>query len=167
MTTIEAAHPHTTGKGAGYEPTQAESVLARLSPHSPRPQRSNAELQALRMARFASATSRTPRPRVGIYALVNAGQDPAPRLAMARALVTQHDWLPDDAAAVDSTGMTDPATRPQLARLLAALARGDIDGMVAASKADFTHLNDYYEDVLHQVHACGGFLALATPETSI
>ncbi|MGX1759400.1 hypothetical protein ACWIG5_21210 [Streptomyces lydicus] len=153
-----------------YEPTQTETVLARLSPRSTRfPARrhmTNADLQALREAGLASVISSQPRPRIGIYAMVRDGQDPAVRLAVARGLVLRHDW-PEAQASVDFTGMTDPATRPQLARLLDAVDRRAIDGIVAMSRTDLTHLNDYYEETLRRIHARGGFLALATAETDI
>jgi hypothetical protein len=150
-----------------YEPTQAEIVLARLSPHGVRTHLSDAELQAMRLAHLTAATNRTPRPRVGIYTMVERGQDPAPRLAIVRALAVQHGWTQPETPHVDFTGMTDPATRPQLARLLTALEVGEIDGVAAASRTDFTHLGDFYEDFLHQIHARSGFLALASPETGI
>ncbi|MFF7705427.1 hypothetical protein [Streptomyces lydicus] len=156
-----------TSRHAGYEPTQAESVLARLSPHCRRPQKADSELQALREARLALRISGTPRPRVGTYTMVNPGQDPAPRLAVARALAAQHNWPQAATPAVDFTGMTDPATRPQLARLLASLADGEVQGIVATSRTDFTHLNDFYGEVLDKIHDRGGFLALATREIDI
>lgn len=149
------------------EPTQTESVLARLCAHSARPNKTDAELQALREAGLSSAISRTTRPRIGIYTMVKAGHDPAVRLAVARGLAVRNDWHLEQAPAVDFTGMTDPATRPQLARLLDALERGVIDGIAAMSRTDFTNLNDYYEDLLQRIHGRGGFLALATTETDI
>ncbi|WDT53518.1 hypothetical protein [Streptomyces sp. G7(2002)] len=149
-----------------YEPTQTETVLARLCSRS-RPQKTGADLQALRQAGLAAAISRNPRPRIGIYTMVRAGQDPAVRLSVARGLAVRNNWPVEQCPKVDFTGMTDPATRPQLARLLDAVERGGIAGIAAMSRTDFTNLNDYYEDLLQQVHVRGGFLALATPETDI
>lgn len=147
--------------------TQTETVLARLIPRCIRPPKSTAELQAIREAGLASAISRTPRPRIGIYTLVQAHQDPALRLAVARGVALRAGWLLERAPAVDFTGMTDPFTRPQLARLLDALDRDRIDGIAAMSRTDFSDRNGDYEDVLRRIHARRGFLALATTETDI
>ncbi|WP_433855249.1 hypothetical protein [Streptomyces kronopolitis] len=160
---------HSTGTATPtrYEPTQAETILTRLSPHSTRLHKTDADLQALREAGLASAISHNPRPRIAIYAMVREGQDPAVRLAVARGLAVRNYWPLAQAPAVDFTGMTDPATRPQLARLLASLDRRAITGIVTMSRADVTHLNDYYEETLRRIHARGGFVALATAETDI
>ncbi|WP_432141136.1 hypothetical protein [Streptomyces sp. bgisy084] len=148
-------------------PTQVETVLARLVPRCVRRAKTNADLQAIREAALASAINRTPRPRIGIYTMVQAHQDPAVRLAVARGLAVRNGWLLERAPAVDFTGMTNPATRPQLARLLDALDRDDIDGIAATSRTDFSDLNGDYEDALQRIHARRGFLALASTETDI
>ncbi|MFI7095393.1 hypothetical protein [Streptomyces lydicus] len=150
-----------------HDPTQIETVLARLVPRYIRPQKTNAELQAIREAGLAAAISRTPRPRIGIYTMVQAHQDPAVRLAIARGVAVRTGWLVERAPAVDFTGMTDPVTRPQLARLLDALDHDEIDGIAAMSRTDISDLNGDYEDVLQRIHARRGFLALATTETDI
>ncbi|MEU8782013.1 hypothetical protein [Streptomyces sp. NPDC048637] len=150
-----------------HDPTQIETVLARVVPGCIRPQKTIAELQAIREAGVAAAISRTPRPRIVIYALVQAHQDPAVRLAVARGMAVRNGWLLERAPAVDFTGMTDPVTRPQLARLLDALDHDDIDGIAAMSRTDFSDLNSDYEDVLRRIHARRGFLALATTETDV
>ncbi|WP_406220891.1 hypothetical protein [Streptomyces decoyicus] len=147
--------------------TQIETVLARLVPRCIRPQKSNAELQAIREAGLAAAISRTPRPRIGIYTMVQPHQDPAVRLAVVRGLAVRNGWLLERDPAVDFTGMTCPVTRPQLARLLDDLAHDDIDGIAAMSRTDFSDCNGDYEDALQRIHARRGFLALATTETDI
>ncbi|MCL7493067.1 hypothetical protein M8I34_16810 [Streptomyces sp. MCA2] len=98
---------------------------------------------------------------------MQAHQDPALRLAVARGVALRAGWLLERAPAVDITGMTDPFTRPQLARLLDALDRDRIDGIAAMSRTDFSDRNGDYEDVLRRIHARRGFLALATTETDI
>ncbi|GAA2313359.1 hypothetical protein Scani_79360 [Streptomyces caniferus] len=150
-----------------HDPTQIETVLARLVPRCIRPPKSTAELQAIREAALAAAISRTPRPRIGIYTMVHAHQDPALRLAVARGMAVRNNWLLERAPAVDFTGLTAPVTRPQLARLLDALDHDDIDGIAAMSRTDLSDLNGDYEDVLRQIHARRGFLALATTETDV
>lgn len=102
--------------------------------------------------------------RVARYALVRAGRDPADRLA-------QVSRLPDGWEVAlttwDATGMTDPATRPQLARLLHAIRVGDLNGLIAPSRTDISAFPDIYEDTLRTIHACGGFLALVRDETEL
>ncbi|MGA5266261.1 hypothetical protein [Streptomyces lydicamycinicus] len=156
-----------TATRARYEPTQIETVLARLAPRALRSQKTDAELQALREAQLTTAVSRTPRPRIGIYTMVQPHQNPAVRLAVVRGLAVRNGWLLERAPAVDFTGMTDPVTRPQLARLLDDLDHDDIDGIAAMSRTDFSDCNGDYEDALQRIHARRGFLALATTETDI
>lgn len=165
MTTYRYATETATRRES--EPTQTETVLARLASRALRLSKTDAELQALREARLASAISRTPHPRIGIYTMVEDHQDPAVRLAVARGLAVRNNWSVEREPNIDFTGMTDPGTRPRLAHLLDALERSDIDGIVAMSRADFSHVNDHYEDVLRQIHTADGFLALATTETGI
>ncbi|MDX3204770.1 hypothetical protein ABZZ79_22355 [Streptomyces sp. NPDC006458] len=102
--------------------------------------------------------------RFGLYVLVNPQQDPAPRFAVVQALATRHEWTAA-IRAVDFTGPTDPATRPQLARLLAALRQREIHGIVAASRVDISDDDQEYEAVLHQMRALHAGLALACRET--
>ncbi|BDH15337.1 GntR family transcriptional regulator [Streptomyces hygroscopicus] len=156
-----------TATRARYELTQIETVLARLAPRALRSQNTDSELQALREAQLTSAVSRTPRPRIGIYTMVQPHQDPAVRLAVVRGLAVRNGWLLERAPAVDFTGMTCPVTRPQLARLLDDLDHDDIDGIAAMSRTDFSDCNGDYEDALQRIHARRGFLALATTETDI
>jgi hypothetical protein len=104
--------------------------------------------------------------RVGRYTLVGPHQNPADRLAQTRAVVLRHGWQ-DIVTAVDTTGMSDPAIRPQMARLCTALCRGEIDGIVAVSQVDVSAYPDVYAHTLATVRARGGFLALAHSETSL
>ncbi|MET7490284.1 hypothetical protein [Streptomyces sp. NPDC005538] len=103
--------------------------------------------------------------RVGRYTLIEPGQDPAERLAQTQAVVTRRRW---EAAVVtwDSTGMTDPALRPQLARLFTAICHGEIHGIVAASRTDISAFDEVYESTLAAIRARGGFLTLARSETT-
>ncbi|MEU7205493.1 hypothetical protein [Streptomyces sp. NPDC045470] len=103
--------------------------------------------------------------RVAPYALIRPGQDPAARLAQARAVIVRAGWQAVTPA-VDTTGPTDPATRPELERLFAAVARGELDGLVAASRTDISPYDAPYEAALRRLRDCGGFLALALDETA-
>ncbi|MFH8350110.1 hypothetical protein [Streptomyces sp. NPDC018045] len=123
-------------------------------------------LRGLREAYFAAVTAGLERPpRVGLYVLVDDGQDPAPRLATAHGLATVKNWS-ITWRTFDCTGLTDPATRPQLARACHAVARGEIDGLVIASRTDISPYDDHYETALRRLRARGGFLAPALPETA-
>ncbi|MFD3905698.1 hypothetical protein HXS80_05755 [Streptomyces sp. CB04723] len=98
------------------------------------------------------------------YALVRTGGDPADRLA-------QISHLPDGWEAAittwETTGMSAPSTRPQLARLLHAIGSGELNGLIAPSRTDISVFPDIYEDTLRTIHACGGFLALVRDETEL
>lgn len=104
--------------------------------------------------------------RVGRYALVESRQDPAARLAETQSVVHRHGWQAP-ITTYDSTGMTDPVARPQLARLCAEIRRGEIHGIVAASRMDISGFHSVYADALTIIRAYGGFLALARPETTV
>ncbi|MFI2791083.1 recombinase family protein [Kitasatospora sp. NPDC018614] len=101
--------------------------------------------------------------RFALYVQVGARQDPAARLATAQALATRHGWTVVDRA-VDNTGQADPATRPQLARLLAAARRREIHGVLAASRDDISDDDGMYEAMLEQIRTLGAGLALASEE---
>lgn len=101
--------------------------------------------------------------RFALYVQVGARQDPAPRLATAQALATRHGWTVVDRA-FDNTGPTDPATRPQLARLLAAARRREIHGILAASRVDISDDDGMYEAMLKQFRTAGAGLALTREE---
>ncbi|MFD6335297.1 recombinase family protein [Streptomyces niveus] len=94
------------------------------------------------------------------------GQDPADRLAAAQALAARHGWTVIDRA-FDTTGATDPPTRPQLARLLSEVHNGKIHAIVSASRTDVSVFDDQYQRVLDQLRDRGGGLALARDETSL
>lgn len=123
-------------------------------------------LRALREADLnASTRTRQTCPAVGLYVLVDKSGDPAPRLAAALAFANRAGWR-IKSRTVDSTGSTDPATRPGLARLHTAISRGEIHGIVAVSRTDFTSDDRQYEDELYRLRACGGWLALARNEVA-
>lgn len=101
--------------------------------------------------------------RIALYVLVGSRQDPAPRLASAQALATRQGWTVSDRT-FDATGPTDPATRPQLARLLAAARRREIHGILAASRIDISDNDREYEAMLEHIRTLGAGLALAREE---
>lgn len=135
-----------------------------------REETSTAQLRAVREADLNRAVERLTAActsvRVGRYTLVEPGQDPADRLAETQAVVHRLSWQAP-ITTFDSTGMTDPAIRPQMARLYAAICRGEIHGIVAVSHADISTFHSVYADTLTAIQARGGFLALARNETTI
>lgn len=122
-------------------------------------------LRAFRQACFSAVTAAIDEPhRVALYALVEPGGDPADRFAVAQA----HAARSGSEIAFrlcDSTGMTDPFTRPGLARAYAAIRRGEIHGLVAASRTDISSFDHPYEQELRRLRAVPGFLLLAHDET--
>lgn len=102
--------------------------------------------------------------RIALYVLVDSWQDPAPRLAAAQALATRRGWTVTDRT-FDVTGPTDPVTRPQLARLLAAARHRKIHGILAASRVDISDDDREYEAVLEQIRTLGAGLALVREES--
>ncbi|MGW2652160.1 hypothetical protein ACWC1D_00635 [Streptomyces sp. NPDC001478] len=104
--------------------------------------------------------------RFALYTLVGPGHDPAPRFAVAQALAARRGWTVTDRA-VDLTGPTDPTTRPQFARLLAAARRGEIHGIIAASRIDISTNDEEYEAQLACIRAAGAALALTREETAL
>ncbi|MET7606251.1 hypothetical protein ABZS96_27810 [Streptomyces avermitilis] len=125
----------------------------------------NRQLSSLRRVQL-EATLRNVQgeKRCGLYVLVNPEQDPAPRLAVVQALATRRQWTVA-IRAIDNTGPTDPAARPQLARLLTALRQREIHGIVAASRVDISDDDQEYEAMLHQMRALHAGLALACEES--
>jgi hypothetical protein len=103
--------------------------------------------------------------RVGQYTLIEPNQDPASRLAQTQAVVARRKWEAR-VTTWDSTGMTDPALRPQMARLFTAIWDGQIHGIVAASRTDISTFDEVYESTLAAIRARGGFLTLARHETT-
>ncbi|WP_189957973.1 hypothetical protein [Streptomyces alanosinicus] len=135
-----------------------------------REEANTAQLLALREAFLNRAVQRlaaTGTPvRVGRYTLVKPGQDPAGRLAETQAVVHRLSWQAP-ITTYDSTGMADPAIRPQMARLYAAICRGEIHGIVAVSRVDISTFPCVYADTLTAIQARGGFLALVRNEIAI
>ena len=101
--------------------------------------------------------------RIALYVLVGPGQDPAPRLASAQAFATRRGWTVADRT-IDLTGPTDPTTRPQLARLLAAARRREVHGILAASRVDISDDDREYGAMLDHIRTLGAGLALALEE---
>ncbi|MFF7400658.1 hypothetical protein [Streptomyces murinus] len=104
--------------------------------------------------------------RVARYSLVEPGQDPTVRLAQTQAVVCRRHWA-TSIVTFDRTGDGDPALRPQLGRLVAALDTGEIHGIVAVSRIDISPFDEHYARTLAVLCARRGFLALARSETSI
>lgn len=122
-------------------------------------------LRALRHEYLSAVTAGIEAPfRVALYVLVEPGGDPAHRLAMAQAQAARERWE-ITYRVCDSTGMTDPFTRPGLARARMAIRRREIDGIVAASRTDISPFDRLYEQELRRLRALPGFLALAHDET--
>jgi hypothetical protein len=125
------------------------------------------DLRALRRAQLQRAVGRCAgEPRFAVYVLVPEHGDPAPRLADAHGFAARQGWAVAEWA-VDVTGPTAPGTRPQLARLLAAARRGEIHGILAASRVDVSDDDREYEAVLRQLQSLGVGLALAREETGL
>jgi hypothetical protein len=104
--------------------------------------------------------------QVARYVLVNPHQDPADRLAETQAVVIRRGWQAT-ITTFDDTGVGEPSCRPQMARLCAALSRGEIHGIVAVSQVDISAFPALYANALADFRARGGFLALARRETSL
>ncbi|MFK0142689.1 hypothetical protein [Streptomyces murinus] len=131
---------------------------------------SAAELRAMREADLDRALARCARTgaavRVARYSLVEPGQDPTVRLAQTQVVVCRRHWT-TAIVTFDRTGDGDPALRPQLGRLVAALDTGEIHGIVALSRVDISPFDESYARTLAVLRARRGFLALARSETSI
>ncbi|MYR63637.1 hypothetical protein GTY54_48050 [Streptomyces sp. SID625] len=154
-----------SGARAGRPPVHTGGGLLREA-MSAQDLRALREAQLNRALQHLDASGTTVR--VGCYALVGPGGDPGVRLRETRALANRLGWAPGPRLVTyDSTGMTDPLIRPQLARLLAAIGREDIHGIVTVSRTDITDFPTAYLDVLAAVQARGGFLALARDETGL
>jgi hypothetical protein len=103
--------------------------------------------------------------RVARYALIKPGQDPADRLS--QSLSFTGNGCQTMVTAWDDTGMTDPSTRPQLARLYDAIECGRVHGIVAPSRTDISNFNSVYEDALAAIRRRGGCLVLIRDETTL
>ncbi|MFF4933263.1 recombinase family protein [Streptomyces griseofuscus] len=134
------------------------------APALPRPRTVPSHLGGLRRTQLETVLQGVAgETRVALYVLVGPRQDPAPRFAAAQALATRHGWTVAGRT-FDDTGQTDPATRPQLARLLARARRREIHGILAASRVDISDDDREYEAMLDQIRATGAALALAREE---
>ncbi|MFI5822846.1 hypothetical protein ACIA8I_27690 [Streptomyces rishiriensis] len=134
------------------------------APAPPRLYAAESRLAVLRRAQLETALRGVAgEKRFALYVLAGARQDPAPRLAAAQALATRQGWTVT-VRTFDLTGPTDPATRPQLARLLAAARRQEIHGILAASRVDISDDDREYEAMLGQIRTLGAGLALAREE---
>lgn len=146
------------------------AVLTDEEPAQPKVQARAAELRAMREADLHRALAQLAGTgtavRVGRYSLVEPHQDPADRLAETQAVTHRRRWA-TSITTFDDTEAGDPALRPQLARLFAALDAGEIHGIVAVSQVDISPFHDVYADTLTILRARRGFLALARNETSI
>ncbi|WP_051853132.1 hypothetical protein [Streptomyces aureocirculatus] len=100
------------------------------------------------------------------YTLVEPGQDPAERLAQTQAVLMRRGWT-QSIVTFDNTGNSDPAVRPQMARLFTALCDRDIHGIIAVSQVDISTFPQVYTDTLAILRARGGFLDLARDECSL
>ncbi|MGW1976560.1 hypothetical protein [Streptomyces sp. NPDC001889] len=74
--------------------------------------------------------------------------------------------LPVHRRVLDTTGDTDPRSRPGWARALQAVADGRAHGIVAASRAHVTAITGWYTDVLHWCTDQRAVLYLVRSETS-
>lgn len=138
MNTLPTTHPLGAAAHRGTLRAVGRSLLPALT-GSGRPAGRAARLRAMREADVDRALERlaaadTPV-RVGQYTLIEPDQDPACRLAQIQNAVGRRRWEAR-VTVWDSTGMTDPALRPQLAHLFTARCQGEIHGIVAASRTD-------------------------------
>ncbi|MET9083595.1 hypothetical protein ABZX77_17165, partial [Streptomyces sp. NPDC004237] len=97
---------------------------------------------------------------VALYVLVRPEQDPAGRLAVARAAAARLGFSVADVL-VEDAWRTDPGLRPRLARAHALLRQG----LVAVSRVDISPDDAPYESDLQRLHSAGAFLCLAHDET--
>ncbi|WP_331746579.1 hypothetical protein OG923_33690 (plasmid) [Streptomyces halstedii] len=144
-------------------------ALTAEAPVQPTARIDTADLRARREANLHRALARLADAgtavRVGRYSLVARHQDPTDRLAETQAVIHRRGWTAP-ITTFDEIGVADPALRPQMARLFAALDADEIHGIIAVSQADICLLRDMYAHTLAILRARGGFLALARDETS-
>ncbi|MEU6290283.1 hypothetical protein [Streptomyces sp. NPDC046988] len=123
-------------------------------------------LSALRLHILRSLTATiSGRPRVALYVLVKDSGSAADRRAIALAYAARAGF--EVAETYVDEWRASPAARFALARAYAALRRGEIDGLVAASRVDISSCDSVYEQELQRLRAADGFLALALDETRI
>ncbi|MDH6522358.1 hypothetical protein [Streptomyces sp. SAI-090] len=125
------------------------------------------ELRALRESFRRAAKEKVAGPVVtALYVLVRPDQDPAARLALARAAADRAGYAVAEVL-VEETGTDDPVLRPRLAYALTAMRQETIHGLVAASRVDVSPFDAPYETVLRRLRSAGGFLHLAHDETRL
>ncbi|WP_369228505.1 hypothetical protein AB5J52_48555 (plasmid) [Streptomyces sp. R39] len=128
------------------------------------PGRRNAELRALREAFRRTVVEDITGPVVAaLYVLVRPGQDPAPRLAGARAAAGRAGYTVAEVL-VEDAWTEDPALRPRLAYALTLMQQRGIHGLVAVSRTDISCHDGLYEAELRRLRGAGGFLYLAHDE---
>lgn len=168
MNTLLTTPTASTAARCGPLRTVGRSLRPTLTGSS-RPASHAARLRAMREADVARALERLAATDttvcVGQYTLIEPDQDPACRLTQTQNVVGRRRWEAR-VTTWDSTGMTDPALRPQLSRLFTAICDGEIHGIVAASRTDISTFDKVYESTLASIRARGGFLTLARSETS-
>lgn len=98
-----------------------------------------------------------------LYVLFRPDQDPAPRLAVARAAAGRAGYSVAEVL-VEEAWTEDPGLRPRLAYALTAIRQGAIHGLVAASRVDVSPHDDLYEAELRRLRGAGGFLYLTLDE---
>ncbi|MEW1760482.1 hypothetical protein AB0393_28720 [Streptomyces cyaneofuscatus] len=124
-------------------------------------------LSALRLHILRSLTATiSGRPRVALYVLVKDSGSATDRRAIALAHAARAGFEVAETY-VDDEWRADPAARFALARAYTALRRGEIHGLVAASRVDISSCDSVYEQELHRLQAADGFLDLALDETRI
>jgi hypothetical protein len=123
------------------------------------------DLRALREALRRAVVADVAGPVVtAVYVLVRPDQDPAARLAVARAAAGRAGYVVAEVL-VEEAWAEDPGLRPRLAHALTAMRQGAIHGLVAASRVDVSSHHALYEAELWRLHGAGGFLHLALDET--
>ncbi|MEV6421709.1 hypothetical protein [Streptomyces sp. NPDC051662] len=124
-------------------------------------------LSALRLRILRSLTTGiSGPPRVALYVLVRDNSSATDRRAIALAHAGRAGFEVAETY-VDDEWQSDPGAGFALGRAYAALRRGDIHGLVAASKVDISSCDSVYEQELHRLQAASGFLDLALDETRI
>ncbi|WP_328689978.1 hypothetical protein OHA74_12695 [Streptomyces phaeochromogenes] len=122
------------------------------------------ELRALREAFRRAVVEEITGPVVtALYVLVRPDQDPAARLAVARATADRAGYSVAKVL-VEEAWTEDPGLRPRLAYALTAMRQGAIHGLVAASRVDVSPHDGLYEAELRRLRGAGGFLHLALDE---
>ncbi|WP_405814682.1 hypothetical protein OG241_08785 [Streptomyces sp. NBC_01390] len=131
------------------------------------PRSTDVALRALRESFRRAAEEDVTGPVVtALYVLVRPDQDPAARLALARAAAGRAGYAVAEVL-VEETGTDDPVLRPRLAYALTAMRQRALHGLVAVSRADVSPYDGPYESVLRSLRSAGGFLHLDRDETRL